>query len=443
MDQSLRRDADLIIQSSLQAVLPDAAVRRALRGFRARGGHTVLVAVGKAAWQMAMAAVDTLGAGTIDGGIVITKYGHVMGELPQIVCCEGGHPIPDAGSFAGTRKALAMVRDLTEEDTVLFLLSGGGSALFEQPLIPAEELQDITQQLLACGADIREINTIRKRLSAVKGGRFAQLCVPARVYSIVLSDIIGDPLDMIASGPAYPDTSTCAQASEIVRKYSLNLSVQAQTCLAQETPKMLNNVTTQITGSVRELCAAAAAACRRLGYEPVLLTDQLCCEAREAGSFLASILRTHALDTDAGAAPDADAAPANPAASIDAAPADLTARPRSLAFIAGGETIVHLTGKGMGGRNQELALAAAPGIAGLSGAAVFSVGSDGTDGPTDAAGGYVDGGTLACLRAQGMEIAAVLAANDAYHALEAAGGLIQTGPTGTNVNDVAVALLRR
>ncbi len=443
MDQSLRRDADLIIQSSLQAVLPDAAVRRALQGFRARGGRTVLVAAGKAAWQMARAAVDALGAGAIDSGIVLTKYGHVMGKLPQIICCEGGHPVPDAGSFAGTRKALALVRDLTEEDTVLFLLSGGGSALFEQPLIPAEELQDITQQLLACGADIREINTIRKRLSAVKGGRFAQLCAPARVYSIVLSDIIGDPLDMIASGPAYPDTSTCAQAAEIARKYSLNLSAQAQTCLAQETPKMLSNVTTQITGSVRELCAAAAAACRHLGYEPVLLTDQLCCEARDAGSFLASILRTHALDTDAGADLNTDAAPANPADSADAAHADLTARPRSLAFIAGGETIVHLTGEGMGGRNQELALAAAPGIAGLSGAAVFSVGSDGTDGPTDAAGGYVDGGTLACLRAQGMEIAAVLAANDAYHALEAADGLIQTGPTGTNVNDVAVALLRR
>ncbi len=442
MDQSLRRDADLIIQSSLQAVLPDAAVRRALQGFRARGGRTVLVAAGKAAWQMARAAVDALGTGAIDSGIVLTKYGHVMGKLPQIVCCEGGHPIPDAGSFAGTRKALAMVQALTEEDTVLFLLSGGGSALFELPLIPAEELQDITQQLLACGADIREINTIRKRLSAVKGGRFAQLCAPARVYSIVLSDIIGDPLDMIASGPAYPDTSTSAQAAEIARKYSLKLSAQAQTCLAQETPKMLNNVTTQITGSVRELCAAAAAACRHLGYEPILLTDQLCCEAREAGSFLASILRTHASDADANAAPDADL-DADLDADTNVVPADLTKRPRSLAFIAGGETIVHLTGKGMGGRNQELALAAAPGIAGLSGAAVFSVGSDGTDGPTDAAGGYVDGDTLACLRTQGLEIAAVLADNDAYHALEATGGLIKTGPTGTNVNDVAVALLRR
>ena len=139
--------------------------------------------------------------------MVVTKYGHVRGEIPGVVCCEGGHPVPDEGSFAGTQKALDLVQGLTEQDTVLFLLSGGGSALFEKPLIPGEELQDITRQLLACGADIVEMNTIRKRLSAVKGGRFAELCAPAQVFSIVLSDILGDPLDMIASGPAYPDSS--------------------------------------------------------------------------------------------------------------------------------------------------------------------------------------------------------------------------------------------
>ncbi len=170
---------------------------------------------------------------------------------------------------------------------MLFLLSGGGSALFEKPLLPGEELQDITGQLLASGADIVEMNTIRKRLSGVKGGRFAQACAPAQVFSIVLSDILGDPLDMIASGPAVPDTSTCAQALAIAEKYHLKLSEQAKALLAQETPKMLDNVTTRITGSVRELCTAAAAACRELGYEPVLLTDQLCCEARKRAASLA------------------------------------------------------------------------------------------------------------------------------------------------------------
>lgn len=406
----IRNDADRIIAESLDAVLPDCAVERALERFQPGSGKTVLVAAGKAAWQMASAAVRILKQ--VDAGIVITKYGHVKGSIPGVVCYEAGHPVPDENSYAATGAALSLVTELSADDTVLFLLSGGGSALFEQPLLPAAQLEDITAQLLASGADIVEINTIRKRLSAVKGGRFALACAPAKVFSIVLSDIIGDPLDMIASGPAYPDSSTCAQAKYIAEKYHLHLSAESRALLARETPKALCNVETQITGSVRELCAAAARACQALGYQPILLTDQLCCEAREAGSFLASILKSHADSST------------------------------SLAFIAGGETVVHLTGSGLGGRNQELALAAAPGIAGLENAAVFSVGSDGTDGPTDAAGGYVDGGTMAALSGAGVDLFEMLGNNDAYHALESCGGLIITGPTGTNVNDVAVALLK-
>ena len=409
MNRTLREDADQIISASLAAVQPDAAVRRALEGFRRRG-RVLLVAAGKAAWAMARAALDVLGR--VDGGVVVTKYGHVQGPLPGITCCEAGHPVPDENSFRATAQALALVEDLRAEDTVLFLLSGGGSALFERPLLPGGELRDITGQLLACGADIVEMNTIRKRLSAVKGGRFALACAPARVLSVVLSDILGDPLDMIASGPACPDGSTCAQARAVAEKYRLCLSPRARALLDVETPKALDNVTTHLTGSVRELCAAASRACAGLGYEPVLLTDHLDCEAREAGRFLADILRTHA------------------------------GGGRALAFLAGGETVVHLTGSGLGGRNQELALAAAPGIAGIPGAAVFSVGSDGTDGPTDAAGGYVDGGTDAALRRAGLDVFGVLRENDAYHALQAVGGLVVTGPTGTNVNDIAAALLR-
>ena len=408
MDQKLRQDADAIIRAAIAAVLPDEAVRRALKG-RHFPGRVLLVAAGKAAWQMARAAVEALGP--VDAGVVVTKYGHVQGQLPGVACYEAGHPVPDENSFRATQAALDLVAGAKETDTVLFLLSGGGSALFEKPLIPGGELQDITQQLLACGADIVEMNTIRKRLSAVKGGRFALACAPARVYSIVLSDILGDPLDKIASGPAAPDRSTCAQARAIADKYSLRLSAAARACLQQETPKVLDNVETHITGSVRELCAAAAAACGQLGYKPVLLTDHLDCEAREAGRFLADIVRTHA------------------------------GRGQATAYLAGGETVVRLTGHGLGGRNQELALAAAPGLAGLP-AAVFSVGSDGTDGPTDAAGGYVDGDTAAALAARGLDAGAVLADNDAYHALQAVDGLIVTGPTGTNVNDVAVVLVR-
>lgn len=283
MNTTLRQDADEIIRTSIQTVLPDKAVRRALNAFQPGGGRVLLVAAGKAAWQMAHAAVQALGR--VDGGVVVTKYDHVKGEIPGVDCYEAGHPVPDANSFSATEKALALVQGLTAEDTVLFLLSGGGSALFEQPLVPGEELQDITNQLLASGADIVEMNTIRKRLSAVKGGRFAQACAPAKVFSIVLSDILEDPLDMIASGPAVPDSSTCAQALAIAEKYYLNLSEQAKALLAQETPKALDNVTTQITGSVRELCTAAAKACRELGYEPILLTDSSVAKQRRQAVF--------------------------------------------------------------------------------------------------------------------------------------------------------------
>ena len=405
----MRRQADTVIRSAIAAVLPDKAVRRALTG-KEFPGRVILVAAGKAAWQMAKAACGVL---RVDTGIVITKYGHIMGDLPGIRCYEAGHPVPDENSFAATNAALELTANLQSTDTVLFLLSGGGSALFESPLVSGEELADVTRQLLGCGADIVEMNTVRKRLSAVKGGKFALHCSPAQIYSIILSDILGDPLDMIASGPACADSSTCAQALSIADKYGLRLSPEVLTLLRVETPKALSNVTACVSGSVKELCAAAAKACRELGYEPILLTDRLCCEAKEAGKYLANELKSR------------------------------YGSGKRLAFIAGGETVVKLTGAGKGGRNQELALAAAAEIEGLEGVCLFSVGSDGTDGPTDAAGGFVDGSTAEKLRAKGIDISEVLKNNDAYHALQAVDGLIITGPTGTNVNDVAVAQLNR
>ena len=409
MENKLRNHADSILSAAISAVLPDAAVIRALE--RAEfPGRVILVAAGKAAWQMANAASGVLGR-RIDDGVVITKYGHVKQSIPGIRCREAGHPVPDENSFAATEEALCLVSGLTPQDTVLFLLSGGGSALFEKPLIPGEELQDITNQLLGCGADILEINTIRKRLSAVKGGRFALKCGPAKVFTIVLSDVVGDPLDMIASGPAYPDSTTCRQAREIIRKYGIRLSGDAKACLNLETPKELSGIATCITGSVRELCAAAEKAARDLGYEAEILTTELRCEAKDAGVWLARLARQRC------------------------------GSGKRLALIAGGETVVKLTGTGKGGRNQELALAAAAEIEGLEHVCVFSVGSDGTDGPTDAAGGWVDGSTAGKLRSLGIDIADVLQNNDAYHALKAVNGLIVTGPTGTNVNDVAVVLL--
>ena len=406
--EALREDAQYIIDQALRAAQPDRAVEKALAE-TALTEPVTLVAVGKAAWQMSRAALDALG-GKVRQGIVITKYGHSRGPLGNLKIFEAGHPVPDENGVRATQAALDMVGQLTDRDTVLFLLSGGGSALFEKPLIPLEELQDINRQLLACGADITQINAIRKRLSAVKGGRFAARCGETRIFCVILSDVLGDQPDMIASGPACADRSTCAQALEIAEKYRLRLSGQARALLERETPKQLPNVTVRVTGSVRQLCAAAQAACRSRGYAATLLTDRLCCQAREAGAFLGAIAQTHAGQG-------------------------------KLAFLAGGETVVRLLGDGKGGRNQELALSAAPYLAGAA-SALFSIGSDGTDGPTDAAGGYVDGRTLEKLEKAGCNTEQVLDRNDAYTALDAVGGLIRTGPTGTNVNDVAVLLIR-
>lgn len=418
----VRADALKIAQKAIEAVLPENAVGEALRGeaFLKRkntGGKIVLVAIGKAAWRMARAAAEELGA-ALDGGVVVTKYDHSQGPIKGLEIQEAGHPLPDENTIRGTALALEKVQGLTERDTVLFMVSGGGSALFEKPGegISLEDLVGVTDQLLACGADIVEINTIRKRLSSVKGGRFAQFAAPAHVYSVVLSDVLGDRLDSIASGPAYPDGSTAADAARIVEKYGLKLRQGLLDALGEETPKELHNVTSVITGSVTALCMAAEKEAAALGYAPLLLTTTLDCEAREAGSFVASMAKEVRSSGN----------PAKPPCAI----------------LLGGETIVRLKGKGKGGRNQELALAAAFGIRGLKDTVVISVGSDGTDGPTDAAGGVVDGSTLDALTGLGLDAEAYLADNDSYHALEACGSLVKTGPTGTNVNDLTMLLCR-
>ncbi len=406
----LKKLAESVCRKAVDCALPDVSVQRALADFHPGKGRVLVVAVGKAGWEMGNAAAQVLGD-RMDQGIIVTKHGHSRGEVPGCEIFEASHPVLDESSLIATERVLEMTRNLSEDDTVLFLLSGGGSALFEKPLIPLEELADISRQLLACGADIVEINTIRKRLSGVKGGRFAKACAPALVYSVILSDIVGDNPGMIASGPACEDVSTCNEALELVRKYKLKLSERAMELLGQETPKNLTNVRPVVTGGVSLLCKFAAKECENLGYRPIILTDSMDCVAREAGWFMASVARYHA------------------------------GKGERVALIAGGETIVHLTGKGLGGRNQELALAAAEKIAGYDNLAIASMGSDGTDGPTDAAGGCVDGKTKEILEKQGIRIYEVLQENDAYHALEKCDGLIITGGTGTNVNDVTVALV--
>lgn len=404
----LYRDAENIIKTALDRSRADNTVNEGLKSMPEYSGKLIVIAMGKAAWQMAKA-VNCTGV-KVSAGLVVTKYEHSKGDIKGFEIIEAGHPIPDKNSVAGAKRALELTEGLSENDLVLCLISGGASALFEAPAVSLDQLADITGQLLSCGADIREINTIRKRLSTVKGGKFALHCAPAKVYSIILSDVLGDVPDMIASGPCCADPSSCAQALAIAEKYNLSLSDEVRSLLAKETPKALDNARFVLGGSVRLLCAAAEDCCKAMGYETVFLTDRLSCQAREAGAFLATIARTHC-----GSG--------------------------KKAFIAGGETVVKLTGQGKGGRNQELALSAAAGIAGLENVLIFSLGSDGTDGPTDAAGGIVSGETAALLAAKGLDIDDVLLQNDAYHALMACGGLIVTGPTGTNVNDLCCVLI--
>ena len=405
MDLRLRTDAEAIARGAVADMLPGLRVKQAVQSLHFPG-DVYLVAVGKAAWAMAEAASSVL---SVKKGIVLTKYGHVAGPLAGITCLEAGHPVPDANSYRGTRAILNLVSGLSPKDTVLFLLSGGGSALFELPLVAPEKLETVTEHLLKAGADIGELNTIRKRLSAVKGGRFALSC-PARMEAIILSDVLGDRLDLIASGPAAPDTSTCAEALAIAEKYGIR-DPEILSLLAVETPKELPMVRSQIVGSVSQLCQAACNRAEQLGYRPTVLTDRLTGEASQMGIQLARLLKEY------------------------------RTKGEKIALIAGGETVVTVRGKGVGGRNQELALAAAKELAGTPGICLLSIGSDGTDGPTDAAGGYADGDTLRQLAQAGVDYRSALADNDSYHALGQAGNLIITGPTGTNVNDLVLGLI--
>ena len=375
MFEELRAAADEIVAACIEEVLPDAAVERALEYFYPGGGRTIVVAAGKAAWQMAAAAQRALDH--IDAGIVITKYGHARGPLAGFDIYEAGHPLPDANSVAATTRALKMTSGLSEDDTVIFLVSGGASALFERPYLPIGELRDITSQLLASGADIVEANTVRKRLSMVKGGRFAEHCAPAQVYGIALSDVMGNRPDMIASGPVSPDPSTCAEALAVAQKRGLRLSPDALEQLQVETPKEIDNATLQVAGSVGELCQAGVKAARKLGYKPLILTLT---KAREAGRML----EQHRRD-----------------------PGDHN---HKLALFAGSGQTVHVTGTGTGGRNQELALAAP--YLGNKRAAVFSFDSDSTDSPHRRGRRLRRRAYGARLRRAGIDGAAALSAND-------------------------------
>lgn len=421
----LHRHALAIFRASLAAADPAAAVERQLRRKDySKYRNIYVIGAGKAGASMAQAAERVLGR-RITAGLINVKDDHVA-RLRRIELNECGHPLPDERGAAGARRIAEIAAGAGPADLVLCLISGGASALLPLPAdgITLEEKQSVTRLLLASGANIHEINTVRKHLSSIKGGQLARLAAPAAVEALLLSDVIGDDLDVIGSGPAAPDASTFAGAVAILEKFGLlgRVPASAKSRLERgvrgeipETPKpgdpLFARVRNVVVGSNRLALHAAAAKARELGYRTLVLASGVQGETRDIAGMHAAIAR-EIVDTGQ---------PVKPPACV----------------ITGGETTVTLKGDGLGGRNQEFALAAALGIAGLDDVVIFSAGTDGTDGPTDAAGAVADGDTLA----RNPDAQPFLDRNDSYHYFESNGGLIKTGPTHTNVMDVRIVLV--
>ncbi len=402
---SLREDALGTALAAINAALPYENTLRCLRSLPHIGRPTVF-AVGKAAVPMARAAAGFFGD-TLKAGLLITKYGHLQGfEAPGFTCMEAGHPVSDENSVKAAEAAMTLASSLTAEDTAVFLLSGGGSALMEKSAVPPETQREVTKKLLARGAEIGELNAVRKRLSLVKGGRLAALCRPAKVLTLALSDVVNNDKGVIASGPTVADETPDAEVERLAQKYLPDMPALLPALLGGQAPAE-DGDGYFFVGDISILCEAAASEAEKRGYTAEILDRALCGEARDAAE---RILR---------AVPEA---------------------PGRHAYIYAGETTVTLRGDGLGGRNQEMALAAALRLRGREHICFVSVGSDGTDGPTDAAGGYADGGTCARMEAAGLSPDGMLNNNDSYRALKAAGDLIVTGPTGTNVNDLTLVL---
>lgn len=454
--RDLRALAWHILNAALEAVEPGAAVRRHLRlsddqtellvdldhhtrAYPLRQFERVwVVGGGKASAPMAAAVAEVLGS-RLSGGLVVVKYGHTLRHAEAsgpVRIVEAGHPIPDQAGVSAARAIADVLTAAGERDLVLCLLSGGGSALMTLPVadVSLADLQTLTQILLRCGATIHQINTVRKHLAQLSGGQLARLAWPAALVSLILSDVVGDDLDVIASGPTVPDPTTFADAWEVLSHYgvwhelptAIVRHLEAGVAGAiPDTPKagdpIFERVQNVIVGSNRLAAQAAAQAAHRLGFDTALLTTYLEGEASQVGRVLAGLAKGLAR------------------AEAMHPPGQPLGRPACL--VMGGETTVTLRGNGRGGRNQEMALAAAIALAGWSDVLITCLATDGTDGPTDAAGAYADGSSLARAAELGMSANDFLARNDAYHFFERLGDLIITGPTQTNVNDLALILV--
>ena len=438
--QRLRADAREIFAAGVRSADPAAAVRRALdmdkdrlrvekRAYALSSIRNLFIAgCGKAGAPMARAALEILGE-KVSGGVVVVKYGHKL-PLENIEIIEAGHPIPDSAGLHGARRIMDLARRCSWEDLLLFLLSGGGSALFPCPAagLSLEDKQQTTDALLKSGATIHEVNAVRKHISQVKGGRLAKLTAPARLIALILSDVVGDAPEAVGSGPTAPDSTTYADCLQIIQRYSLAhrlppaildfLQSGARQEIA-ETPKpsdrIFENVQNVIIGNNRAALLAARRRAEALGYQARVIAEAMHGESRVVAkshaAFVKDVVRT--------------GTPVSPPACL----------------LAGGETTVTVVGDGLGGRNQEFALAAATAIENLDGVVILSGGTDGADGPTEAAGGIVDGSTILRGKAKNLDPEKFLARNDSYHFLLATDDLLITGPTLTNVMDLQITLI--
>lgn len=387
-----------------------------------------ITGAGKAGTAMAAAMEDILGS-SISGGIISVKYGHAE-KLKKIEIIEAGHPVPDEAGLNAARKIMDLASGAGKDDLIICLISGGGSALLPLPAHPVTlaEKQEVIVRLLACGASIHEINAIRKHISAIKGGQLARACRPATLVTLMISDVVGDAMDVIASGPTVPDKSSFSDCLSIIEKYGLAGKLpgsvmhrinQGVCKKIPETPKTGDPVFEQTENLVIANNSIALEAAKKtaesLGYHSMILASSITGNTTDAAEFHASVAREIRLSKN----------PVPPPACI----------------LSGGETTVKIRGNGLGGRNQEFALAAAQKIAGMKGVVVLSCGTDGTDGPTDAAGAIADGSTIRRASELGLDASAFLADNDSYHFFEKTGDLIKTGPTGTNVMDLHLVLV--
>jgi hydroxypyruvate reductase len=404
----MKKDIYKIIDYSIMHSKPDIALKKYLKDICFNDGRLLVVAVGKASWLMAKTVAQLIHK-KIDKGIVITKYHHSKGDIEGFEIYEAGHPVVDENGLLASKRVLEITENLNSNDDVIFLLSGGASALFEDTEADLNYLQQINKKLLYSNADILEINIIRKRLSNIKGGKFARHCYPAIIHNFILSDVVSDNLDTIGSGPTVNDSSSRQQVIDINNKYCLQLP---KSIINNDTVSNLNNIKTTLIGSVKMLANNAQTICTQLGYQTTIIKDDVNCNFQ----FLQDQLIKLAFDNQNQA--------------------------NKLAFIFTGEITIEVNGNGLGGRNQHLALSCAKRIKDFNQTAIVCVGSDGSDGSTDAAGGYVDNKTFNKALSLKIDIDKYLENYDSYNCLKKLDQLIVTGPTDTNVNDLYLLLIR-